>query len=50
MAQGIKNPTGIHKDVGVILVSLSGLRSWPGRELWCRLQMQPGSPVAVAVV
>ena len=32
------------------LASLSGLRIWHFRELWCRLQMQLGSCVAVAVV
>ena len=31
------------------LVSLSGLRIWNCHELWCRLQMQLGSYVAVAV-
>ena len=31
------------------LASLSGLRIWHCRELWCRLQMWLGSHVAVAV-
>ena len=31
------------------LASLSGLRIWSCRELWCRLQMQLGSGIAVAV-
>ena len=29
--------TGIHKDVGSTLVSLSGLGIWHCHELWCRL-------------
>ena len=36
----------IHEDVGLI----SGLKSWSGRELWCRLQTWLGSRVAVALV
>ena len=32
------------------LASLSGLRIWQCRELWCRLQTRLGSCVAVAVV
>ena len=32
------------------LASLSELRIWHCRELWCRLQMWPGSSIAVAVV
>ena len=31
------------------LASLSGLRIWRRRELWCRSQTQPGSGIAVAV-
>ena len=31
------------------LASLSGLRIWHCRELWCRSKMRPGSGVAVAV-
>ena len=31
------------------LISLSGLRIWHCRELWCRSQTQLGSQVAVAV-
>ena len=31
------------------LASLRGLRIRCGRELWCRLQMHLGSPVAVAL-
>ena len=32
------------------LASLSGLRIWHGRDLWCRLQMQLGSGIAVDLV
>ena len=31
------------------LASILGLRTRRGRELWCRLQMRLGSPVAVAL-
>ena len=31
------------------LALLSGLKIWCCRELWCRLQTQPGSGIAVAV-
>jgi len=43
------NLTGIPEDTGSI-PSLSGLRIWRCHELWCRLQMQLGSRIAVAVV
>ena len=43
MAQWSENPTSNHEDVGLILDSLSGLRIWLCRELWCRLQMRLGS-------
>ena len=49
MAQRVKNLTSIHEDVRSLAL-LSGLRIWHGHELWFRLQMQLGSPVAVAVV
>ena len=49
MAQWLVNPTRNHEVVGLI----PGLAQWvkdPGYcELWCRLQMQLGSRVAVAV-
>ena len=32
------------------LTSISGLRIWGCRELWCRLQMRLGSGVAVAPI
>ena len=47
----VTNPTSIHEDTGLILALLRGLRirhCWG--ELWCKLQMQLGSHVAVAVV
>ena len=34
---------------GLSLASLSGLRIWHCRELWCRLKVQLGSCVAVSV-
>ena len=49
MAQWLTNLTSIHEDVDSILASISGLRIWHCRELWCRLQTQLGSGVAVAV-
>lgn len=42
----VTNPASIHEDAG----SLSGLRIWHCRELWCRSQTQLGPGVAVAVV
>ena len=39
-----------HEIAGLILASLSGLRIWGCCKLWCRLQTQLGSHVAVAVV
>ena len=49
-AQRVKNPASIHEAADLI----SGLIQWVKdpvlRELWCRLQMQFESGVAVAVV
>ena len=50
MAQWLTNPTSTHEDVALILASLSGLSIWRYCELWCRLQTQLGSHIAVAVV
>ena len=43
------NLTGNHKVAVRSLASLSGLRIWHCRELWCRLQTRLGSCMAVAV-
>ena len=42
--------TRIHEDAGSIPAPLRGLRSWGGREPWCRLQMWLRSNTAVVVV
>ena len=42
------NLTSIHEDTGSSPSSLSGLRIWRCRELWCRLQTQLGSFITVA--
>ena len=44
------NLTSIHEDGGVIPDFAHGLRIWHCCDLWCRLQMQLGSGVAVAVM
>ena len=49
MAQQLTNPNKIHENGGSIC-SLGGLNIWGCHELWCRLQMQLGSYVAMAVV
>ena len=58
MAQWIKNLTRGSSYCGIAEMnltsiheaSLSGLGIWHCHELWCRLQTQLGSPVAVAMV
>ena len=49
MAQWLTNPTGNHEVEVRSLPLLSGLMIRRCRELWCRLQTQLGSRVAVAV-
>ena len=49
MAQWLTNPTSIPEDSGSVPASLSGLSIRHCPELWCRLQTQLGSCVAVAV-
>ena len=44
------NLTSIDEDAGLILASLTELGIWCCCELWCRLQTQLGSHIAVAVV
>ena len=44
------NLTGIHEDACLILASHSGLRVQCCCELWCSLQTQLRSGIAVAVV
>ena len=45
----IKNPARLHADAVSIPGLARGLRIWFCRELWCRLQTQLESGVAVAV-
>ena len=49
MAQWLMHPTRNHEVVVRSLALLSGLRIRRYRELWCKLQMQLGSGVAVAL-
>ena len=51
VAQGIKNPTSIHEDAGLIpgLIGLSGLSIQNCCELWCGLKMWLRCYMAVAV-
>ena len=50
VAQGLTNLTRNHEVESQSLASLSGLRIWCFRELWCSLQTQLGSHIAVALV
>ena len=52
MAQWVKNPTKnpLKRMWGSILALLNGLKIQRCRELWCRLQTQFRSGIAVAVV
>jgi len=48
VAQGLMNPNSMHEDKG----SIPGLTQWVKErchELWCRLQTQLGSGIAMAV-
>ena len=49
VAQGLMNLTRNHEVAGSIPGLLSGLRIRRCQELWCRLQTQLGSLIAVAV-
>ena len=49
MAQWLTNLTRDHEVVGLIPDLTQWLRIWRCRELWCRLQTQLGSGIAVAV-
>ena len=49
MAQGVKNLSSIHEDMGSI-PGLSGLKIQCCCKLQCRLQMRLGPGVAVTVV
>ena len=49
VAQQVKNLTGVHEDVGLVLASFSRLGVWYCK-LWCSLQMWLGSAVAMAMV
>ena len=48
--RGLRTQYRIHEDAGSTPALLSGSRIHHCRELWCRLQMQLRSGIAVAVV
>ena len=50
VAQQVKNPASILKDVRLILGLTQWVRIWHCHELWCRLQTWLSSGIAVAVV
>jgi len=49
VAQWLTNPTRNLEVADLSLASLSGLRIWHCRELWCGSQTRLGSRVAVAL-
>ena len=49
VAQWVKNPTSIHENVGLILGLTQWVKDLALPYLWCRLQMQLRSGMAVAV-
>ena len=49
MAQWLTNPTRNHEVAGSVPPLLSGLTIQHCHELWCRLHMQLGSRIAVAL-
>ena len=49
MAQWLTNPTRNHEVVGWVPALAQRVNDPALRELWCRLQMQLGSRVAVAL-
>ena len=50
MAQWLTNPPRNHEVEGSIPALAQWVKIWHCRELWCRLQMQFGSLIAVALV
>ena len=50
MVQQAMHPTSIQEDLGLIPGLAQWVKIWYCHELWCRLQMQLRSGVAVAAV